>query len=169
MESRLGVSGGRWQRFDIEGETVDGGDTHTGVALDGGGGVSFPYLPVYQHLAIRLERLGDDSDLTEEGVDAHQGFVVAGTHGEPNEKDGDESEGDAGGDGGGGVDAHLRHRAGDKGEHADHETDDAGEREHAMAGELDFEHHQDGGGEQQHDGGVVHGQQIEREEREQDQ
>ena len=115
------------------------------------------------------QRLGDHSDLAEEGVDAHQGFVVAGAHGETNEEDGDESEGDAGGDGGGGVYAHLRHRAGDESEHADHETDDAGEREHAMAGELDFEHHQDGGGEQQHDGGVVHGQQIEREEREQDQ
>ena len=71
MKSRLAVSGGRWQRFDIESETVDGSDAHAGVALDGSGGVSFPYLSVYQHLAIRLERLGDDSDLTEEGVDAH--------------------------------------------------------------------------------------------------
>ena len=67
------------------------------------------------------------------------------------------------------VNAHLRYRTGDEREHAKHEADDAGEREDAVAGELHFQHHENGGGQQQHDGGVVDGQQIEREEGEQDQ
>ena len=95
------------------------------------------------------------------------GLVVTGAYGKTDEKDGDESEGDAGGEGGAEVDAHLRHRTGDEREHAQHQADDAGEREDAVAGEFDFQHHEDGGGQQQHDSGVVDGQQIEREEREQ--
>ena len=104
----------------------------------------------------------------EHGVGAGEAFGAAGLEGDPGEAEGDGAEADAGAGGDAEVDAHLGRGAVDQRGEAEDEADDAGEREDAVAGELGFEHHQRERGEEQQDGGVLDGQQVEAEDGEQD-
>ena len=102
------------------------------------------------------------------GLRAGEDFAAAGSEGDPGEAEGDDAEAEACADGGCGVDAQFGDGAVDERGEAEDEGDDAGEREDSVAAELCFEQHQDEGGEQQHDGGVPDGKEIEAEEAEED-
>ena len=124
-----------------------------------------------------LPELAADLDLTgggeggagdgggaDHGLRAHEGLVAVRLEGEPGEQEGDDAEAEACAEGGAEVDAQFGDGAVDEGGEAEDEGDGSCECEHTVAGELGFEHHHDQGGEEERDGGVTDGKQVQAEE-----
>ena len=80
--------------------------------------------------------------------------------GDPCEAEGDDAESNARARGHAKVDAHLRRWPVDQCGQPEDQTDDAYSPEHSVAGELRLQHHERQRGEEQKDGGVLDGQQV---------
>ncbi len=98
---------------------------------------------------------------------AGEEFVAAGFEAYPGEDEADAAEGEARGDCSRWVDAELGWAV-DQCEKAEDERDCSGESEETVAGGFDLQQYEDGCGDEQKDGGVADGQQVEGEERQHD-
>src|ERR1700722_1060931 len=108
-----------------------------------------------------LQRRGGNGGCADHGRGAGEDFAAVCSEGDPGEAKGDAAEAKARADSGGEVDAEFGDGGVDEGGETEDEAEDAGERESAVAGEFDLEHHQDEGREEKSYGGVPVGEEIE--------